>query len=174
MISPTSPTLHASSASPATAEGLAAQLGQALLARGEKVVTAESCTGGGVAMYMTSVSGSSRWFERGFVTYSNEAKMEMLGVSPQTLAAQGAVSAATVAEMAGGAIAHSRADWSLAISGVAGPDGGSPDKPVGTVWFAWAGPRGIAKTERQLFAGDRQAVREQAGRRAIEGLLELL
>lgn len=159
---------------PPTAEALAARLGETLLARGQKVATAESCTGGGVATAMTSIAGSSRWFERGFVTYSNEAKQDMLGVSPQTLASHGAVSAATVAEMATGAITHSRADWSLAISGVAGPDGGTPDKPVGTVWFAWAGPQGVAKTERQRFAGDRQAVREQAGRRAIEGLLELL
>ena len=155
-------------------ESLAARVGEALRQRGETVATAESCTGGGVSMAMTAIAGSSRWFERGFVTYSNEAKQEMLGVNAETLRTQGAVSAATVNEMAKGAIAHSRADWSLAISGIAGPDGGTPDKPVGTVWIAWAGPQGVLRNERFLFAGDRQAVREQAGLCALEGLLALL
>ena len=160
--------------SPIAAEILAAKLGEALLQRGEKVAAAESCTGGGVSMAMTAIAGSSRWFERGFVTYSNEAKQEMLGVQSATLSAHGAVSAATVNEMAVGAIAHSRADWSLAISGIAGPDGGTPDKPVGTVWIAWAGPQGFQRSEHHLFSGDRQAVRTQAIHRSIEGLLEFI
>jgi nicotinamide-nucleotide amidase len=164
----------ASAAASAAAEALAARLGDALLARGEKLATAESCTGGGVATALTAIAGSSRWFERGFVTYSNEAKQEMLDVSPATLVQHGAVSAATVGEMAAGALAHSRADWSLAISGIAGPDGGTATKPVGTVWLAWAGPQGIRHCEQHLYPGDRRAVREQAGQRAIEGLLELL
>jgi nicotinamide-nucleotide amidase len=164
----------ASATASAAAEALAARLGDALLARGEKLATAESCTGGGVATALTAIAGSSRWFERGFVTYSNEAKQEMLDVSPATLVQHGAVSAATVGEMAAGALAHSRADWSLAISGIAGPDGGTTAKPVGTVWLAWAGPQGIRHCEQQLYGGDRRAVREQAGQRAIEGLLELL
>lgn len=160
--------------SPIAAEILAAKLGEALLQRGEKVATAESCTGGGVSMAMTAIAGSSRWFERGFVTYSNEAKQEMLGVQSATLSAHGAVSSATVNEMAVGAIEHSRADWSLAISGIAGPDGGNPDKPVGTVWIAWAGPKGFQRSEHHLFTGDRQAVRTQAIHRSIEGLLEFI
>ncbi|HET6719545.1 MAG TPA: CinA family protein [Rhodocyclaceae bacterium] len=164
----------ASPAAAATAEALAARLGEALLARGQSVATAESCTGGGVATALTAIAGSSRWFERGFVTYSNEAKQEMLGVSAATLERDGAVSAATVTEMAAGALRHSRADWALAISGIAGPDGGTPAKPVGTVWLAWAGPQGIRHCEQHLYPGDRRAVREQAGQRAIEGLLELL
>lgn len=172
--SPATPTTPTTPASPATAEALAARLGEALLARGQRVATAESCTGGGVATALTAIAGSSRWFERGFVTYSNEAKQEMLGVNTATLDAHGAVSAATVGEMAAGALTHSRADWSLAISGVAGPDGGTAAKPVGTVWLAWAGPQGIRHCEQHLYPGDRRAVREQAGQRAIEGLLELL
>lgn len=163
-----------STASPEIAEAFAARLGATLLTRGEKLATAESCTGGGVAMTLTAIAGSSRWFERGFVTYSNEAKQEMLGVDATTLDREGAVSAATVTEMAAGALSHSRADWSLAISGIAGPDGGTPTKPVGTVWLAWAGPQGIRHCEQHLYPGDRRAVREQAGQRAMEGLLELL
>ena len=150
------------------------RLAELLVSRGELVATAESCTGGGVAAALTSVAGSSRWFERGFVTYSNDAKQEMLGVAAETLQRHGAVSAAVVGEMALGAIRQSRAQWSLAVSGIAGPDGGTPDKPVGTVWFAWAGPDGAARSERLLFEGDRRAVREQATRHAIEGLLAAL
>ena len=153
---------------------LAARLGEALLARQQAVATAESCTGGWVAMALTAIPGSSRWFERGFVTYSNEAKQEMLGVRATTLNSHGAVSAATVTEMAAGALQHSRAHWSVAISGIAGPDGGSADKPVGTVWFAWQGPDGRQHGERRQFDGDRREVREQATRHAIEGLLDLL
>jgi nicotinamide-nucleotide amidase len=149
-------------------------LAAALLRRGERVATAESCTGGGVATAFTALAGSSRWFERGFVTYSNESKHEMLGLSLATLQGHGAVSAQTVAEMAKGALTHSHAEWSLAISGIAGPDGGTPDKPVGTVCFGWAGPSGLARCECHVFPGDRQAVREQAVRLSIKGLLDLI
>lgn len=153
---------------------LVESLAAALLRRGERVATAESCTGGGVATAFTALAGSSRWFERGFVTYSNASKQEMLGVSLATLQAHGAVSAQTVAEMALGTLAHSPAEWSLAISGIAGPDGGTPDKPVGTVCFGWAGPAGVVRCECHRLPGDRQAVREQAMRVSVKGLLALI
>jgi nicotinamide-nucleotide amidase len=138
------------------------------------LVTAESCTGGMVATAITDISGSSGWFERGFVTYSNAAKEEMLGVRPQTLARHGAVSEETAREMALGALAHSRADVALAITGVAGPSGGSAEKPVGTVCFAWATKGAAARSETRRFAGDREAVRRQSVERAFHGVLELL
>ena len=153
---------------------VSAALGEALIERNESVCTAESCTGGGVAAAMTDVPGSSRWFERGFVTYSNAAKEEMLGVLPETLRQHGAVSESVVCEMAAGALSHSHAQWSIAISGIAGPEGGTPDKPVGTVWLAWAGPNRFLSAEKQLFAGNREAVREQASQYAIERLLAFL
>lgn len=152
-------------------DALAAELGAALLARGQQLAAAESCTGGWVAMALTAIPGSSRWFERGFVTYSNAAKSELLGVAPELIARHGAVSEQTVTAMAQGARAHSHAAWSLAVSGIAGPDGGSEDKPVGTVWFAWAGPDGRAEAEVRHFSGDRRAVRAQAAEHAIKGLL---
>ncbi|QBQ56121.1 nicotinamide-nucleotide amidase [Nitrosococcus wardiae] len=155
-------------------EMLAQQLGKVLQARGLKVVTAESCTGGWVAKAITDIAGSSAWFERGFVTYSNEAKQEMLEVSAETLVHFGAVSEATVKEMARGALAHSRAEISIAVSGVAGPGGGSPDKPVGTVWFAWALKTGGEWTAGEGFPGDRDAVRRQSVERALRGLLDVL
>jgi nicotinamide-nucleotide amidase len=155
-------------------DALVESLAAVLLHRGERVATAESCTGGGVATAFTALAGSSRWFERGFVTYSNPSKQEMLGVSPLTLQDHGAVSPQTVAEMALGALAHSHAQWSLAISGIAGPDGGTPDKPVGTVCFAWARPSGLAHCECHVLPGDRQDVRAQAVMRSIKGLLALL
>jgi nicotinamide-nucleotide amidase len=120
-------------------EALAAEVGACCCQSGERLTTAESCTGGWVGQCMTAVAGSSRWFERGFITYSNEAKTELLGVSGDTLGSQGAVSEATAAAMALGALARSHADWAIAITGIAGPDGGTPEKPVGTVCFAWAG-----------------------------------
>jgi nicotinamide-nucleotide amidase len=153
-------------------EALAAEVGEQLLANGERLATAESCTGGWVGQCATAIAGSSRWFERGFVTYSNEAKIEMLGVGPETLAAHGAVSEATAAAMARGALRHSRADWALAVTGVAGPAGGSPGRPVGTVCFAWAGPQGRLETETRCFAGDRSAVRAQSVAHALQGLLQ--
>ena len=123
------------------------------------MATAESCTGGLIAGAITDVAGSSGWFDRGFVTYSNEAKIEMLGVQADTLAAHGAVSEATAAEMAAGALARSRADLAVAVTGVAGPDGGSAAKPVGTVCFAWARAGEPVATATRHFPGDREAVR---------------
>ena len=151
---------------------LVAELAQLLGARGEMLVTAESCTGGWVAKVCTDLAGSSAWFERGFVTYSNRAKQEMLAVSPDTLATYGAVSEQTVREMATGALANSGAGWALAISGVAGPGGGSPDKPVGTVWLAWAGPGGWLASEGCIFDGDRDTVRRQAVQRSLAVLVQ--
>lgn len=152
-------------------EALAAKVGALLLANGQSLTTAESCTGGWVAQCLTAIAGSSEWFERGFVSYSNAAKQEMLGVSRATLANHGAVSEATCAAMATGALRHSRADWALAISGIAGPGGGSPDKPVGTVCFAWAGPDGRLDVETCRFAGSREAVRARSVAHALDGLL---
>ncbi|MBK7565287.1 MAG: CinA family protein [Propionivibrio sp.] len=126
-------------------EALAAQVGALLVANGQKLVTAESCTGGWVAQCLTAIAGSSTWFDRAFVSYSNEAKREMLGVTGETLSTHGAVSEATAIAMARGALYNSHADWALAITGVAGPSGGSPGKPVGTVCFAWAGPERMVK-----------------------------
>ncbi len=153
-------------------EALAGEVGNALLARGEKLVTAESCTGGWVGQCCTAIAGSSRWFERGFVTYSNDAKAELLGVDSELLRQRGAVCEATARAMASGALAHSRADWALAITGIAGPDGGSASKPVGTVWFAWAGPQNLVDAERCQFPGDRAAVRAAAVAHALRGLLQ--
>ena len=153
-------------------EALAADVGALLLANGQQLSTAESCTGGWVAQCLTSIAGSSAWFERGFVTYSDQAKREMLGVANDTLAAHGAVSEATAAAMASGALRRSQADWALAVTGVAGPSGGSADKPVGTVCFAWAGPGGRVETETCHFPGDRADVRAQSVARALTGLLE--
>ncbi len=153
---------------------LAAQLGKALEQQGRILTTAESCTGGWIAKVVTDVPGSSGWFEHGFVSYSNSAKQALLGVTSATLEQHGAVSAETVAEMAQGALRHSRADLAVAVSGVAGPDGGSPDKPVGTVWLAWAVRDGPMRTRRQVFPGDREAVRRQTVAIALEGLLDVL
>jgi len=141
---------------------LATGLAAALRRRGEWLVTAESCTGGWVAKICTDLAGSSAWFERGFVTYSNDSKQEMLGVSAETLDRYGAVSEQVVQEMAAGALQNSHAQWALAISGLAGPGGGSGEKPLGTVCFAWAGPDGWVMNRRYCFDGDREAVRRQA------------
>jgi nicotinamide-nucleotide amidase len=145
-----------------------------LVARGLMIATAESCTAGLVSGLLTEEAGSSQWFERGFVTYSNLSKQQMLGVSEQTIQQHGAVSQQTVREMARGAIQQSEADVALSISGIAGPDGGSDDKPVGTVWFAWADRDGRELQQRKHFSGDRAAVREQAAQYAIQGMLEFL
>lgn len=153
---------------------LAQQVGLALAQRNWVAVTAESCTGGGVSSAITDIAGSSAWFDRAFVTYSNEAKQEMLGVRAETLAAFGAVSEPVVAEMAAGALAHSRGDIAVAISGIAGPGGGSEEKPVGTVCFAWAAQTGKSKVETCLFFGDRQEVRQQAVEKALSGLIALM
>ncbi|BAW80764.1 damage inducible protein CinA [Candidatus Nitrosoglobus terrae] len=155
-------------------EILAQQLGEALRASGLMVVTAESCTGGWVAEAITDIAGSSYWFERGFVTYSNEAKQEVLKVRAETLACFGAVSEETVKEMAKGAIACSHAGISVAVSGIAGPGGGSLAKPVGTIWFAWALRSGKEWAAQEYFAGDRKAIRQQSVERALQGLLSIL
>lgn len=146
------------------------QLAQALLARHWMLATAESCTGGMIAAACTDVAGSSQWFERGFVSYSNEAKTELLGVAPALLQQHGAVSEPVVRAMAQGALSHSRAQVSVAVTGVAGPTGGSKDKPVGTVWFGFA-VGGELTSEMRLFSGDRAAVRAATVRHAIDGLL---
>ena len=137
------------------------------------LATAESCTGGWAAQVVTSVSGSSEWFDRGFVTYSNDAKQEMLGVSASTLERHGAVSEATARAMADGALLRSRARMTLAITGIAGPTGGSPDKPVGMVWFAWA-MNGETRTQLARFSGDRETVRRQSVLTALKGVLDVL
>lgn len=153
---------------------LAEELGRLLRDRGWRIATAESCTGGLVAAALTCVPGSSAWFERGFVTYSNEAKTELLGVSQETIAANGAVSEAVAREMAEGAVAHSRAQCALSVTGVAGPDGGTAEKPVGLVCFGWAYPGEPPVTTTRRFAGDRDAVRESACRAAMQGFVEIL
>jgi len=155
-------------------DALAGRLGERLLAAGRMAATAESCTGGWIAKILTDVPGSSAWFDRGFVTYTNEAKQDLLGVRADTLAAHGAVSEATVREMVAGALARSRAGVAVAVSGVAGPTGGTAEKPVGTVWLAWGTREGGLRTERCRFDGDREAVRRQAVARAIQGLDQLL
>ncbi len=149
-------------------------LGEALVARGWMLSCAESCTGGGIAARATSVAGSSAWFDRGFVTYSNESKQEMLGVDGNIIAAHGAVSEQTVLAMVEGALARSRAQVAVAVSGIAGPGGGSATKPVGTVWLAWqiAGRPAVARCFH--FDGDRNTVRCQAENAALDGLLSLL
>lgn len=153
----------------ALVEAIAAQL----LARGEWLATAESCTGGLIAKRCTDLAGSSGWFERGLVTYSNLAKQQLLGVPSAVLEQFGAVSEATVLAMAGGLLVKAPVQHSIAVSGIAGPGGGSADKPVGTVWIAWGGG-GDTQARRYQFDGDREAVREQAAQAALEGLLARL
>ncbi len=152
---------------------LSRQLADRLLAKQLKLVTAESCTGGMIAAACTDLAGSSAWFERGFVTYSNEAKHELLGVEERILRRAGAVCEGVARAMAEGALANSKAQVAVAVTGVAGPTGGSPSKPVGTVWFGFAVP-GQVITEKCLFAGDRAAVRAATVRHAFTRLLELL
>jgi nicotinamide-nucleotide amidase len=152
---------------------LAQQVGVALKDHGMTLVTAESCTGGGVAQAVTMISGSSEWFDRGFVTYSNTSKEEMLGVSPHTLEEHGAVSEQTVREMVDGALQYSRAQVAVSVSGVAGPTGGTPEKPVGMVWFAWATNDTVQAVCHQL-PGDRDAIRARSVQIALQGVLNLL
>ena len=149
---------------------LARQLGYLLKSNGKKIATAESCTGGWIAQTLTEVPGSSAWFDRGFVTYSNAAKMQMLGVSPETLEKYGAVSAQTATEMVVGALAHSDADCAVAVTGIAGPDGGSAEKPVGTVFIAWAYKNRVVTVVRQQLTGDRHQIRRQTVKMALEGV----
>ncbi len=152
---------------------LVEQLANALTARGWTMATAESCTGGLIAGACTDRAGSSDWFERGFVTYSNAAKTDLLGVPADLIAAHGAVSEPVARAMAAGARAHAPVQVAVAVTGVAGPSGGGADKPVGTVWFGWATPQGVF-TERQRFDGDRAAVRRATVAHALAGLLQRL
>lgn len=153
---------------------LATELGAALKARGFMLATAESCTGGLVGATITEITGSSAWFERGFVTYSNAAKQELLGVKAETLEKFGAVSEQTAKEMAQGALANSRADITLSITGIAGPDGGSLQKPVGTVCFAWAQYHQPTHTKTLHLTGNRAEIRQAAVAIALKGVLDLL
>jgi nicotinamide-nucleotide amidase len=154
-----------------TVPALIEPLASALKARGQMMATAESCTGGLIAAACTEISGSSDWFERGFVTYSNAAKSELLGVPAALIQEHGAVSEAVARAMAAGALVNAHAHWSVAVTGIAGPTGGSADKPVGTVWFGWATPQGVF-TEHQRFDGDRAAVRRTTVVHALAGLLQ--
>jgi nicotinamide-nucleotide amidase len=149
-------------------------LGRKCLRRRVVIATAESCTGGGVATAITRISGSAKWFDRAFVTYSNDAKRQMLGVSQRSLKRFGAVSEQVAREMAVGALKHSPADIVVAVTGIAGPTGGSREKPVGLVWFAWAGRGDIVQARSFRFQGNRVAVRLQSVYVAIQGLGDLL
>jgi nicotinamide-nucleotide amidase len=153
---------------------LATELGAALIARGYTLALAESCTGGMVAEAVTSIAGSSAWFDRSFVTYSNEAKVEMLRVSSLTLEKFGAVSEQTAIEMAIGALKNSHAQVTGSITGIAGPDGGTPEKPVGTVCFAWADAHKPTSTTTKHFKGNRQEIRQQATIELMTGLIDRL
>ncbi|MGX2041588.1 CinA family protein [Methylocaldum sp. MU1018] len=152
---------------------LAYEVGRVLRLQGRVLALAESCTGGWVAQCVTDVPGSSAWFDRGFVTYSNRAKCELLGVPGEVIGVHGAVSGETVRAMAAGALSHSAADVAAAVSGVAGPTGGTPDKPVGTVWFAWQSRDSLCRVQRMRFEGDRRSVRRQAVRVALQGILDV-
>lgn len=153
---------------------LAAQVGELLKVHGMLLATAESCTGGGVAAAVTDIAGSSAWFERGFISYANDAKREMLGVAQDTLQRYGAVSEAAVREMVAGALQHSHAHIALAVSGIAGPGGGSAEKPVGTVWFAWGIKGGACTARLHHLSGDRAEIRAQSVRIALQGVKDAL
>ena len=148
-------------------------LGERLRAAHDALVTAESCTGGWIAKCVTDIAGSSDWFDCGMAAYSYEAKQALLGVRPQTLEVHGAVSRETVIEMVSGALVNSGASVAVAVTGIAGPGGGSPDKPVGTVWIGWKRRGGYARAEMFQFAGDREAVRRQTVEAALKGLESL-
>ncbi len=165
-----------SSAAPSQSqlEALAARVGAALLARGETLATAESCTGGWIGQSLTAIAGSSAWFDRGFITYSNQAKTEERGVPEALLARVGAASEPVAAAMAQGARRQGRMTWALAVSGIAGPGGGSRSKPVGTVCFAWAGPDQVLQVSTQHFPGNREEVRAHTVAHALTVLLQHL
>ncbi|HEX4943516.1 MAG TPA: CinA family protein [Usitatibacteraceae bacterium] len=146
------------------------RLGEACARTHRVLVTAESCTGGGVGEAITRAPGSSAWFDRGFVTYSNESKVDLLGVKQETIGAHGAVSEAVAREMATGALHQSDAHLAVAVTGIAGPEGGTAAKPVGLVWFAWASLDGEVRTKFEVFGGDRAAIRQQAVLEALTGL----
>lgn len=158
----------------AALHALVGHLSAGLVSRDIKIATVESCTGGGVAALLTNLAGSSTWFDRGFVTYSNASKVEMVGVDAATLAQYGAVSEQVAAEMAQGGVNHSDAQCALSITGIAGPGGGNEDKPVGMVCFAWAGFREQPITRIKYFQGDRPAVRAQSVYFSVQGVVELL
>jgi nicotinamide-nucleotide amidase len=163
--------------SDATLNRLAARVGRRLLTERRQVVTAESCTGGWIAKALTDIAGSSQWFIEGFVTYSNESKMQLLGVPRAVLEKNGAVSEQTVRAMAAGALRRTTAQVAVAVTGIAGPDGAVPGKPVGTVWLGWATRRGGAirvATQLKHFRGGRDAVRRKTVRVALQGLLALV
>lgn len=155
-------------------QSLSGALGQQLLAQQWRVATAESCTGGGIAAAISQTPGSSAWFEYGIVSYADRAKTQLLAVQEQTLVEKGAVSKAVVEQMVKGVLALSGAEIAVAVSGIAGPSGGSPEKPVGTVWFAWAMASGELHTQRLEFAGDRLQVQLQAVAQGLQGLLDML
>ncbi|PKO25035.1 MAG: damage-inducible protein CinA [Betaproteobacteria bacterium HGW-Betaproteobacteria-8] len=152
---------------------LSAALGQALKQRGWALALAESCTGGMAAQFVTAIPGSSAWFDASFVTYSNRAKVDMLAVNPHTLEQYGAVSEETALEMATGALKHSHTDIAAAITGIAGPDGGSAEKPVGTVCFAWVTADGLKLCSTYRFSGDRETVRKESVKTVFERLMSL-
>lgn len=153
-------------------EPMLLQLGDTLLRRGQWLAVAESCTGGLIAARITDIPGASGWFDRGAVTYSNRAKHELLDVPEALIAAHGAVSGEVARAMAAGLRQRAAVDWTVAVTGVAGPGGGSPEKPVGTVWIAWAGPGGLLDAQRHVFAGDRASVRQQTVDAALHGLVQ--
>lgn len=155
-------------------EAAVAALAELLKNNKAMLATAESCTGGGLAYAITSMPGSSHWFDRGFVVYTNESKTELLDVDPELIKQHGAVSEPVAIALAEGALRNSHAGYALAITGIAGPGGGSDDKPVGTVWFAWAGENNDTVSEKQIFAGDRQQVRQQAIVLALSGMLRFI
>jgi len=162
------------SANAVAIHSLSVQLGQQLIERHWRVATAESCTGGGISAAITAVSGSSNWFEYGVVSYANHAKQRLLQVSVQTLDQEGAVSEPVVRQMLQGVLLLSGSEIAVAVSGIAGPTGGSPDKPVGTVWFAWGLASGEVRTGLFHFSGDRQSIQQQSVAQGLRGLLELL
>ncbi len=153
-------------------EALAARLGEQLRGTGHTLATAESCTGGWLGQCLTAIPGSSAWYDRGFVTYSYAAKSELLGVPSELIMTRGAVSEAVALSMAEGALARSQANWSIAITGIAGPDGGTPEKPVGTVCLAWMGTDGSRRVSTLHLSGDRASIRAQAVATALHGLIE--
>ena len=153
---------------------LAAEIGCVLVAQQLKLTTVESCTGGWIGQSLTAVAGSSVWYDRGVVTYSNASKSELVGVPSELISRSGAVSEAVVRAMARGALSHSPDDLALAVTGIAGPDGGSADKPVGTVWLGWIARTGMERAEQYLFTGDREAVRRQSVMEALSGLIRFL
>ncbi len=155
-------------------KNLVVEIGRYLVRLNQTVTAVESCTGGGVAQQLTAVAGSSAWFERSFVTYSNQAKTEMVGVPEDLIQQYGAVSIEVAKAMAGGGKGRANSDYGLSVTGIAGPGGGTRDKPVGTVCFGWACPNGEVTTQQMIFAGDRDVVRSQSVLYALSGLLEIL